>query len=1087
MGGELSGRYILGLDLGVSSIGWAVVEVNEAGEPCGLRAAGSRIFPAGLDELEKGKGESPNAARRAARLRRRMLDRRSRRREKLFNTLLGAGLLPLAGPEFTPREGEGLGSPAYRSAVLNALYARLVKEEAERLGCPEEDVAVKLPYLLRLRGLREALSPSALGMAIYQLSARRGYLSNRKEPAPAEANKRGKRANSAEEEAEAEAKRAKAEEDRLVLGNIKLLEGKLSRAQTTLGGYLASLDPHDERLRARYTSRKMLLDEFEALIAAQAPHHPVLLAQGFVHRLRLAIFRQRPLKSAAHLIGACELEPKARRAPMALPSSQRYRMVAAVNNLRVKDSRRPWDKPTPLTPEQRVALLAKLGADGDMTMAEAKKLIGLRANQKLTAESMGKLKGDRTAALMRRAMGAASWEALSLEAKDAVVRDLLSVQKPETFQKRAVKLGCDPAEAQQLYSAETFEDDYLALSTKAVLLILPMLEDGMDTMTAQRHAYPERFAPTAPVTRLPPVKLALPGLRNPLVTRTLSELRRVVNAIVETWGVPFKVRLELARDLKQSAKDREKTHKKIQVQEKRRELAAKKIQSECGVARPSRGDVEKALLWEECGGICPYTGESIPFHELFGPSPRFDIEHIIPFSRCLDDSFLNKTLCQNEENRRVKGQKTPQECYGNDPARMQTILDRVKRFRGDAAAIKLERFEADAEDVEQMLTGFTERQLNDTRYASRDAAKLVGLLFGGVNDADGVSRVQASAGGVTAYLRSVWDLNRVLGGGPVKQRDDHRHHAIDAICVALTDRAVVKRLADVAERHARSPATAREERRGRLGALPPPWEDFDHDVREVIGGVQASHRQPRPLAGAIHEETHYSKPRWPAEAGSNDGQGAHVRKPLAAIKDVEAIVDPTVREAVKDFAAGRPLDRLIKADGPWPTLRTHDGREIPIKRARIRVKASTTQVGRPGAERHVKLGNNSHAEIVELRGPKGQPKYEDRVVTLLEAKTRRRQGQPIFAKAHEDGPVRWIIRRGDVLELEVAPGVRELRVVRSVSLRFYELVTLNDARLKKVIIDTGALFRISAAATFEKLNVKHVRIDALGRRIHAKP
>lgn len=1084
MSGELSGRYILGLDLGVSSVGWAVVEVNDEGQPCGLRAAGSRIFPAGLDDLEKGKGESPNAARRATRLRRRMLDRRSRRRQKLFSALLGAGLLPLAGPDFTPRDGEGLSSPAYRTFVLNELYAQLVKEEAEVLGWTEEEVAVKLPYLLRQRGLTQALSPHALGMSIYQLAARRGYQSNRKEPAPDDGTKKGKRAKTEEEEAEAEAKRAKAEEDRLVLGGIKRLEGELTRTKTTLGGYLATLDPHAARLRTRYTGRKMLVDEFTALIEAQTPHYPELLTKTFVHRLYLAIFKQRPLKSAAHLIGACELEPKAKRAPMALPSSQRYRMVAAVNNLRVKDSRRPWDKPEPLRPEQRAALLARLGADGDLMMGEAKKLIGLKPHEKLTAESMGKLKGDRTAALMRRAMGAEVWEALTLEAKDALVRDLLSVQKPDAFQRRAVKLGCDAAEAQRLYSAETFEDDYLALSTKAVLLILPMLEDGYDTMTAQRLAYPERFAPTAPVTKLPPVKVALPGMRNPLVSRTLSELRRVVNAVVATWGTPWKVRLELARDLKQSGKDREKTQRKIQAQEKRREVAFKKIE-ELGVARPSRADVEKALLWDECGGICPYTGESIPFHELFGQSPRFDIEHIIPFSRCLDDSFLNKTLCLNEENRRVKGQRTPQECYGSDPGRMATILGRVKRFRGDAADIKLQRFEADAEDVAKMLEGFTERQLNDTRYASRDAAKLVGLLFGGVNDAEGVNRVQASAGGVTAYLRSVWDLNRVLGGGPVKQRDDHRHHAIDAICVALTDRAIVKRLADVAELHARSPATAREERRGRLGSLPAPWEDFDYDVRAVIGAAQASHRQPRPLSGAIHEETHYSRPRWPAVAGSKDGQAAHVRKPLAMITDIEAIVDPTVRAAVVRFAAGKPLAKVIKPEGPWPMLRTKTGREIPIKRARIRVKANTTKVGRAGAERHVKLGNNSHAEIVELVGPKGQPKYEDRVVTMLEAKTRHREGRPIFARAHDDGPVRWIIQRGDVLELEVAPGVRELRVVRSVSLRFYELVTLNDARLKKVIIDTGALFRITSAATFSKLGIKHIRVDALGRRIHA--
>src|SRR5690606_14322895 len=139
-----------------------------------------------------------------------------------------------------------------------------------------------------------------------------------------------------------------------------------------------------------------------------------------------------------------------------------------------------------------------------------------------------------------------------------------------------------------------------------------------------------------------------------------------VNGVIRKHGKPHLIRLELARDLKKSRKDRNEITKRNRDNQKTRDKAKAAILSETGNHQPSGRDVLLAVLHEECGGICPYTGKSISLRNLLGGDSQFDIEHIIPYHRCFDDSFNNKTLCYNEENRHVKRHKTPYEAYSGD-------------------------------------------------------------------------------------------------------------------------------------------------------------------------------------------------------------------------------------------------------------------------------------------------------------------------------------------------------------------------------------------------------------------------------------
>ena len=343
---------------------------------------------------------------------------------------------------------------------------------------------------------------------------------------------------------------------------------------------------------------------------------------------------------------------------------------------------------------------------------------------------------------------------------------------------------------------------------------------------------------------------------------------------------------------------------------------------------------------------------------LVGASPQFDIEHIIPFSRSLDNSFLNKTLCEVRENRDVKQNRTPYEVYSSNGPKWAEILGRVKRFRGTAAHAKMRKFQQKDPDED-----FAARQLQDTRYMSRLGSEYVGLLFGGVIDSDGRRRVQVSAGGVTAYLRGEWGLNAILADGDAdeKNRADHRHHAVDAVCIAMTDVATVKQLSDSA---------ARAELQGRRLFTPidRPWPSFLDDVRNSVEAINISYRVSCRVAGALHKDTNYSKPHTACDRHGKDVEYRHVRKPLEFMLsgEIENIVDDTIRELVQaklDQVGGEP-DKAFADVANHPYLTARDGRKIFIHKARIREKKAVVALSHAGGPRYAAPGSNHHMEIL---------------------------------------------------------------------------------------------------------------------------
>ena len=239
-----SRRFVLGIDLGSASLGWALIQISPEGEPGALESCGVRIFDPGVDEsdgtIEQGKDKSKNVSRREARLHRRQLFRRAERQRKLFEVLQGQGVLP-AYPQLGP-EPAGLNDndrlAVARHELLKELDVELMQRWGERLKRDGESIPAidhVLPYLLRARALDKRLEPFELGRALYHLCQRRGFKSNRRESPRTE--------------------KQKEEKGKVKLGISELEKEMNAAGARTLGEFFSRLNPEQQALRRRWTAR----------------------------------------------------------------------------------------------------------------------------------------------------------------------------------------------------------------------------------------------------------------------------------------------------------------------------------------------------------------------------------------------------------------------------------------------------------------------------------------------------------------------------------------------------------------------------------------------------------------------------------------------------------------------------------------------------------------------------------------------------------------------------------------------------------------------------------------------------------------
>ena len=1025
---------VFGFDIGTTSIGFAVIDHVPAREKGEIRRLGVRIFPEARDP----QGTPLNQTRRAKRMMRRQLRRRRERRRALNETLSEAGLLPAYGTD------------QWREVMMIE------------------------PLRLRSRGPSERLDPYELGRALYHLAKRRHF-------------KGRDLAEGADETVEEKESRRSADS----------ITNSLKASGQTVGKFLAAKGPH-ERRRGIHANRSDVSAEFDRLWNTQAAYHTPLRDPGFRARVEDVIFSQRPVFWRKNTLGKCRFMPGEGLCPRGSWLSQQRRMLEKLNNLAlVGGNARPLDS------EERAAILEKLKLQASMSWQGARSALrpifkargepGRERSLRFNLEEGGdpKLLGNAVEAKLAEIFGKAWANHPHRQAiRDAVHRRLWTADYGQIGEQRVVILSESERKQRRADAERSFIADFSVtadqaaalrdlrlpagwepFSTVALQQFMPHLEAGMrfgvlvnglEWEDWRTRTFPDREQPTGEILdRLPSPacrgeQRRIAGLRNPTVVRTQNELRKVVNNLISVYGKPDLIRIELAREVGKSKREREDMQAGMHRRERRRREADADLCSK-GIEQPSRSDIEKWLLWKECGEFDPYSGKPISFDVLFGTG-EFDIEHIWPRLTSFDDSFANKTLCLKSLNLK-KANRTPFEAFGTGPeweqmkARVWALVKDGKMAQGKAKRFCRE---------EPHDGDFKSRQLNDTGFAARQAVAFLKRLWPDVGIAAPVT-VEAVTGRVTAQLRRLWGLNNILSDDGEKTRADHRHHAIDALVVACTHPGMTQRLS-VYWQMEDDPTTQRPR-------LDPPWAIIRADAEQSVNEIVVSHRVRKKVTGPLHKETVYGDTGKVLTTGKV-AYGAFVtRKRVEALtrNELGAILDDTVRAIITDWVRDHGGDPK-RAFASYPRV----GANGPvIQKVRLISKQQTALMARVSTG-YSDLGANHHVAIYRL--PNAKIDFD--VISLFEASRRLARREPIVRRNRDDG-ARFImsLSAGDTIRFSKEKGQMPTlwRIQKIASKGQISVLSIIDASPRE-----PSLFEPMVGGIMSRNAVK-VSVDPIGR------
>ena len=1035
---------------------------------------GSRIFSDGRDPKSK---QSLALDRREARAQRRRRDRFKQRQAAVLKRLTLAGLFP---PDAD-------------------VEARKALEALD-------------PYGLRARALDARLEPFEIGRALFHLNQRRGFKSNRR--ADRKDNEKGK----------------------ISLG-VKALQQAIDEAGArTYGEFLhkrrlqAEDQNHVPAVRTRlrddgegydfYPSRALLEEEYDAIVEGQAGFHPDLLTEEVRQTLFEVIFRQRPLKTPK--VGLCTLlyETGETRLPKAHPLFQRRRMLEEVNALRIV---RAGERAEALAKDRRDAVLLKLKDKKAVAFETLRtKVLKLDADTRFNKESENRkeLKGDEVSAVMgdKKRFGP-RWALLSVEAQWEVVHRVMQAESEADEQALEAWLHAEhrltPEQARAVSDAPLPEGHgrFGQTATRELIEALQAEVIVYSEAIAQlgyHHSDTGEYFDELPYYGQVLERHILPGtgspsdsdevrygkLTNPTVHIGLNQLRRVLNRLIKAYGPPAEIALELARELKLDEKRKDELNRKNRENREAAEHRSKKIE-DLNQALPSgerpieNKGANRALmkLWEELNRDnvldrrCVYTGQQISVEMLF--SGVVEVDHLLPFSATLDDSQANRILCMREANRR-KRKRSPYEAFGHT-AEWEEIAARAARLPKE----KRWRFEPDALRRFDAKGGFFARQLTDTQHLSRLAREYVSVLY--PERGEGSSKVSVSPGRMTEMLRRAWGLNSLLpdhnyagGADQPKNRLDHRHHAIDALVVAVTDRGMLNRIAREAGRR------GHEEARALTRTLEPPWEGFRDDVKTAVNRIVVSHRPDHgaaskaalpkgqdATAGRLHNDTAYG---LTGERENGVDLVVH-RVPLLSLKPDDLlpggrrVADEELRRRLSEATAGATGKTFAEA---LKAFARRDPIFSGMRRVRVLEPLSVIPIrDREGrAYKAYKGDANYRYDVWEL--PNG--KWVSEVVSMFDAHQPGRLSR--IRREHHNPRKVLSLHRDDLIAVERPEGGRELMRVVKFSENQFALAPPNEGgplKARDAHKDDPFKYVYPSPNTLKAWGARQVRIDELGR------
>lgn len=842
-------RNILGLDLGTNSIGWALIEVDENNIPVRIIAMGSRIIPlssSDKEEFQRGLSLTKNQSRTVSRTQRKGYDRKQMKKSDLKKLLSKYNIFP-------------------SKELLNLPMLDLWKLRSDSAH-PNENI-----------------SAEQLGRILYMLNQKRGYRSARSE---ANADKKDTDYVQA-----VKGRYAHLKEKNQTIGQF-FYEG-LKNASSSNSYF---------RVKEEVYPREAYIEEFDTIINAQKDKHDFLTDEVIHQLRNEIIYFQRKLKSQKGLVSVCEFEgfektvfdkeknknktvfvgPKV--APKTSPLFQLCRIWEVVNNITLKiknpeGSKYKWGERIPTLEEKEILadylfkndnlsftkLIEILGLKKEDVYVNKQILKGIKGNEtyatlhnilgynELLNFEVSIIPSDKTSMLVDKKTGEILEERAGLELDASLEKEPLyqlwhtiySIKDLDECKNALIKrFGFDEEIAEKLSKIDFNKQSFGNKSNKAMRKILPFLMEGYDysqacSLAGYNHSNSLTKNEREQQNTLDRLEL-LPknSLRQPIVEKILNQMINVVNAILEQYGKPSEIRIELARELKQSKDERNDADLQNSKNKKLNEEIGKRL-SELGLPVTKRyiqkykfifPSLSKNLKDAKVNNQCIYCGETFNLSEALS-GDAYDVDHIVPKALLFDDSQTNKVLVH----RKCNSTKTNQTAYdyiankGEEEVRI--YAERVDDWfsRGIISYSKMQRLKVshkeylerkklgkETETDKKLWENFIDRQLRDTQYIARKSREILQKVC---------NNVTTTEGGVTAKLRNLWGWDdvlmnlqmpkyRELGQTVIKEwtsehgkrkhqkeeienwtkRDDHRHHAIDALVIACTQQGFIQRI-----------------------------------------------------------------------------------------------------------------------------------------------------------------------------------------------------------------------------------------------------------------------------------------------------
>lgn len=741
-------KYTMGLDIGIASVGWAVINEDKSR----IEDLGVRVFK----KAEEPDGKSLNLARREARGSRRRIRRRATRMQKVKELLVKYNLVS--------------------EKELETLY--IITETTPDI------------YELRAKGLDKLLSRQEFARVLTNIAKRRGYKSNRKiDEEDKEVGKLSK--------GTIENKRILQEKGYRTIGEMFYKDEKFEYNKRNKGGEYNNT-----------VLRSMLIDEVHTLFEMQRKFKSEFANEEFEKEYVEVMTYQKPYitpELLEKMLGKCTFEKGEPRAPKNSYTFERFMLLQKVNNLNIYINGEKVE--IPQEKKKEIIELAYKQTEIKYTQLRKKLELPIEARFADLNYQVKRTEEDTEENLIKKVedkkfVKLEGWHKIrlalkenkdkfekiekNLELQNIIADALVRNKTDETIKKYLEKSNIDEEIINAVLNINFTKFGHL--SYKAMNKIIPELEKGLTYDKAcENVGYEFKGRKNELQYKLPPVTELEDEILNSVVLRAVSQTRKVINAIIDKYGSPTAIYIETARELSKPYDERMKIEKRQKENAANNDKIKEYIKETFGFD-PKPFDIVKMKLWREQNGKCAYSGKPIPAERLYEEN-FVQVDHIIPFSRCFDDSYQNKVLVLTDENQKKK-ERTPLEYFGEDKERwhqFEEFVNLTYKFNTRKKEnLLIKNFN------EEKSKEWIQRNINDTKYISKFMYNYIAnnLKFA---DSESKRKVYNINGQATSILRHYWGLKK-------DREESDKHHAQDAVIIACATNKNIKKVSDYSRR-----------------------------------------------------------------------------------------------------------------------------------------------------------------------------------------------------------------------------------------------------------------------------------------------